>query len=96
VTQISDNSTREATSSTGDKNKMSEYYLADQRGEERALARELEKNKTEKPPARSQDIKVTLLGDFLFPSQEPHGCDPYNSAQGKPVREAWKSRRDRR
>ncbi len=83
------------TSSTGEKNKMSEYYLADQRAEERARAHELEKNK-EKPAVRSQDIKVTLLGDFLFPSQEPHGCDPYNSAQGKPVREVWKTRRDRR
>lgn len=74
---------------------MSEYYLADQRAEERAQARELEKKK-EKPPAKSQDVKVTLLGDFLFPSQEAHGCDPYNNAQGKPVREAWKTRRDRR
>jgi len=74
---------------------MSEYYLADQRAEERAKARELEKNK-QRPAARSQDIKVTLLGDFLFQSQEPRGCDPYNNAQGKPVREAWNSRRDRR
>ncbi len=74
---------------------MSEYYLADQRAEERAQARESEKNQ-QKPPARSQDIKVTLLGDFLFPSQEPHGCDPYNNSQGKPVREAWRTRRDRR
>jgi len=74
---------------------MSEYYLADQRADERAQARESSKHQ-ENAPARSQDIKVTLLGDFLFPSQEPRGCDPYNSAQGKPARDAWKSRRDRR
>ena len=41
-------------------------------------------------------MKVTLLGDFLFPSNEPQGCDPYNSAQGKTTREAWKTRRERR
>jgi hypothetical protein len=74
---------------------MSEYYLADQHADERAQARELAKN-GEKAPARSQDIKVTLLGDFLFPSEEPDGCDPYNSAQGKPAREAWKGRHPRR
>ena len=94
MTQISDNSTGKRRS-TGDKNNMSEYYLADQRADERAQARELEKAR-EKAPTKSQDIKVTLLGDFLFPSQEPHGCDPYNNGQGKPLREAWKSRRDRR
>jgi hypothetical protein len=74
---------------------MSEYYLADQRAEERAQVRDPQKSK-EKPPAKSQDIKVTLLGDFLFPTHEPHGCDPYNNAQAKPSPEAWKSRRDRR
>jgi hypothetical protein len=74
---------------------MSEYYLADQRAEERAQSRESETHKPQ-APARSQDIKVILLGDFLFPSQEPRGCDPYNSAQGKPALEAWKSRRERR
>jgi hypothetical protein len=95
VTQISDNRAREDVE-TGEKNKMSEYYLADQRAEERAQTRDLEKNNKEKAPTQSQDIKVTLLGDFLFPSQESQGCDPYNSAHGKPVREAWKSRRDRR
>jgi hypothetical protein len=93
VTQISDNRGREVVHD-GDKNKMSEYYLADQRAEERARSRELDEH-TEKAPARSQDIKVTLLGDFLFPSQEAHGCDPYNSAQGKQAREPW-ALRDRR
>jgi hypothetical protein len=44
----------------------------------------------------SQDMKVTLLGDFLFPTSEPQGCDPYNSTQGKSAREAWRTRRDRR
>ena len=28
-------------------------------------------------------MKVTLLGDFLFPSGESQGCDPYNGTQGK-------------
>ena len=74
---------------------MSEYYLADQRADERARARELDKAR-EKASTKSQDIKVTLLGDFLFPSQEPHGSDPYNNGQGKPSRETWNSRRDRR
>ena len=74
---------------------MSEYYLADQRAEERAKAREPQQNK-QKPAARSQDIKVTLLGDFLFPSQEPLGCDLYYKKQKKPKRETKKSRRDRR
>jgi hypothetical protein len=72
---------------------MSEYFLADRKAEERAKQRAAES----KPPAhRSQDVKVTLLGDFLFPSVEPPGCDPYNSTQGKAAREAWRLRRDRR
>ena len=74
---------------------MSEYYLADLKAEERVRQRELEKQK-EKAPMKSQDVKITLLGDFLFPTSEPLGCDPYNSTNGKSVREAWKSRRDRR
>ena len=66
---------------------MSEYFLADRKAEERA--------RTKDPKA--EDIKVTLLGDFLFPAQEPLGCDPYNSTQGSPAREAWSTRRrDRR
>ena len=74
---------------------MSDYYLADLKAEERARQR---KHELEQPrePKKSQDMKVTLLGDFLFPSGEAQGCDPYNSTQGKSVREAWRSRRDRR
>ncbi|MEO8016476.1 MAG: hypothetical protein ABI769_01575 [Pseudomonadota bacterium] len=74
---------------------MSEYYLADMKAQERARQRNRE---TEPPrePKKSQDMKVTLLGDFLFPSTEPPGCDPYNSTQGKAAREAWKTRRERR
>lgn len=74
---------------------MSEYYLADLRAKERARQRERERE-LEKQPKQAQDMKVTLLGDFLFPSSEPHGCDPYNSSQGKSPRDAWKSSRDRR
>ena len=73
---------------------MSEYYLADRRAEERARQRELEQEA--KPiPAQSQNVKVTLLGDFLFPSSESQGCDPYNSTQGRTPREAWLARRER-
>lgn len=74
---------------------MSEYYLADQLARERARQRSLDR-KEEPASAQSQNVKVTLLGDFLFPSSEPQGCDPYNSLHGKSAREAWKSRRDRR
>ena len=74
---------------------MSEYYLADLKAEERAKQRELDRPE-KKAPAKSQDMKVTLLGDFLFPSSEPQGSDPYNSTQGKAAREAWRTRRERR
>jgi hypothetical protein len=74
---------------------MSDYYLADLKAEERATQRTREPDQT-REPKRSQDMKVTLLGDFLFPTSEAQGCDPYNSTQGKAVREAWKVRRDRR
>jgi hypothetical protein len=74
---------------------MSEYYLADVKAEERAKQRNREPEQT-REPKRSQDMKVTLLGDFLFPTAEAQGCDPYNSTQGKAVRDAWRLRRDRR
>jgi hypothetical protein len=74
---------------------MSDYYLADMKAEERERQR---RRATEAPrePKESQNMKVTLLGDFLFPSGEPRGCDPYNSTNGKSVREAWRTRRERR
>jgi len=72
---------------------MSDYYLADIQAEERARQREPE---PPREPKKSQDMKVTLLGDFLFPTTEAPGCDPYNSTHGKVAREAWKMRRDRR
>ena len=77
---------------------MSEYFLADVRAQERASQREREQDRKgkETPPKQAQDMKVTLLGDFLFPTAEPQGCDPYNSTNGKSAREAWKMRRDRR
>jgi hypothetical protein len=77
---------------------MSEYFLADVRAKERARQREREsdRNGGDTQPKQAQDMKVTLLGDFLFPSVEPQGCDPYNSTNGKSAREAWKMRRDRR
>lgn len=72
---------------------MSDYYLADKRAAERAREREhLDKATT----PQAQNIKVTLLGDFLFPSSEPQGCDPYNSTQGKAAVDAWRLRRGRR
>ena len=73
---------------------MSEYFLADRKAAERARQREREHESKE--PAKAENIKVTLLGDFLFPTSEPQGCDPYNSTQGKAVRDAWRTRRDRR
>jgi hypothetical protein len=77
---------------------MSEYFLADERANERARQRERDphRNGGETQPKHAQDMKVTLLGDFLFPSVEPQGCDPYNSTNGRSAREAWKMRRDRR
>jgi hypothetical protein len=73
---------------------MSEYYLADKRAAERMKLRELD---GESKPLQSQNIKVTLLGDFLFPTSEPQGCDPYNSTAGKTARgDVWRARRDRR
>jgi hypothetical protein len=79
----------------GEEEEMSEYYLADQKAEERARQREREQ-KRETAPAKSQDMKITLLGDFLFPTTESQGCDPYNSQQGKTPIEAWRHRRERR
>ena len=74
---------------------MSDYYLADVKAEERARQRKRDLE-TPREHKQSQDMKVTLLGDFLFPSSEPQGCDPYNSTQGRSLREAWRTRRDRR
>jgi hypothetical protein len=72
---------------------MSEYYLADQRARERADKR----NQQGEPPAspQSQDVKVTLLGDFLFSSGESQGFDPYNSVHGKAPRDLWRGTRGR-
>jgi hypothetical protein len=67
---------------------MSEYYRADRRADDRAQ----QKRRAQEAPrdtGRSQDVKITLLGDFLFPSDEPRGCDPYNSVQGKTARRDW-------
>lgn len=74
---------------------MSDYYLADVKAEERARQRQRELEPP-REPKKGQEMKVTLLGDFLFPSSEPQGCDPYNSTHGKSAREAWRTRRDRR
>jgi hypothetical protein len=73
---------------------MSEYFLADHLAAERTRLRERERELEKQPKA--QDVKVTLLGDFMFPSVEPQGCDPYNSTHGKSAREAWRTRRERR
>jgi hypothetical protein len=73
---------------------MSEYYLADVRARERVGKRDREH--TASDARQEQEMKVTLLGDFLFPSTEPEGCDPYNATNGKSAREVWRTRRDRR
>jgi hypothetical protein len=74
---------------------MSEYYLADRNAEERERRRRNTHPAT-RDPKESQNMKVTLLGDFLFPTSEPRGCDPYNATHGKSTFEAWRMRRDRR
>ena len=74
---------------------MSEYYLADRNAEERERRRRSTHQAT-RDPKESQNIKVTLLGDFLFPTSEPRGCDPYNATHGKSTFDAWRMRRDRR
>lgn len=73
---------------------MSEYYLADQKAEERSRQKRRE-HEAVPDPKQARDIKITLLGDFVFPSQEPQGFDPYDHVNGKTLREAWKSRRQR-
>ena len=89
MTRFSDTAVGQSRNA-GDNKNMSDYYLADRRAEDRARRQE------KKQPAQAQDIKITLLGDFLFASNEPPGCDPYNSTHGKSLREAWRARRDRR
>jgi hypothetical protein len=76
-------------------NPMSDYYLADLKAEERERQRRNALAQT-REPKKSQDMKVTLLGDFLFPTSEPRGCDPYNATHGKSAREAWRTRSGRR
>ena len=73
---------------------MSEYYLADRRPEEHRRPRPAETDG--KSLAQSQQVKVTLLGDFLFPAGESQGFDPYNSIHGRSTRDAWRTTRDRR
>jgi hypothetical protein len=92
VTQFGD--TGSGRVAAKEKKKMSEYYLADHKAAERERQHERERGATGNPGA--QGVKVTLLGDFTFPAGEPQGCDPYNSTHGKAVREAWRTRGDRR
>jgi hypothetical protein len=77
---------------------MSEYFLADVRAEERARRREQERElqRNQQEPTQAQDVKITLLGDFLFPTTESQGCDPYNATNGKSARDAWTALRRRR
>jgi hypothetical protein len=75
---------------------MSEYYLADELARQRERDRERVQKKPPQPAKQAQDVKVTLLGDFLFTTAEPPGCDPYNSTNGKTAPDAWKNRGDRR
>ena len=71
---------------------MSEYYLADHKAAERARQHEREPERRQ----MAEDVKITLLGDFMFPTSEPQGCDPYNSTHGKSASDVWRARRDRR
>lgn len=92
MTQIGDTGFGEGSDKSRGYMNMSEYFLADRKAEERAKQRAAESV----PHPRSQEVKGTLLGDFLFPSGESSGCDPYNSTQGQGARDAWRARRDRR
>jgi hypothetical protein len=74
---------------------MSEYYLADRMKNERAKQREHELE-LKQQQAKTPEMKATLLGDFLFPTHEPAGADPYNSTQGKAAFDAWSSKREPR
>ena len=74
---------------------MSEYYLADRKAEDRERRRRNAPEAT-REAKESQNMKVTLLGDFLFPTNEPRGCDPYNATHGKSIRETWQKKRDPR
>ena len=74
---------------------MSEYYLADRKAEDRGRRRRNAPEAT-REAKESQNMKVTLLGDFLFPTSEPRGCDPYNATHGKSTHEPWHLRRERR
>jgi hypothetical protein len=77
---------------------MSEYFLADIRADERARLRDQQRELEQKQPEarQSQEMKVTLLGDFLLQSAETQGFDPYNATNGKSAREVWKNRHNRR
>jgi hypothetical protein len=66
---------------------MSDYLLADRDTRKRAR-RELRARETASQPQKNQEMTITLLGDFPLPSDEPLGCDPYNSVQGKSARES--------
>lgn len=74
---------------------MSEYYLADRQAEQRSQRRELGQQAANRQE-KQRVMKITVLGDFLFPSKEPQGCDPYNSTCGKSERELWRLRSERR
>jgi hypothetical protein len=93
VTQFGDTAPRTEVRS-GEKKNMSEYYLADHKIAERDRQRQRERDIEKRPEAR--EFKATLLGDFMSPTLEPQGCDPYNSTGGKPVPEVWSARRARR
>lgn len=66
---------------------MSEYFLGDRKADER---------KRQKSEPQAETVKVTLLGDFLFPTAESTGCDPYNNTEGKTAKDLWRTRGDRR
>jgi hypothetical protein len=65
---------------------MNEHFA--DRLRKRAKQQEQRPHDAARESRQSQAMTLTLLGDFLFPTDEPPGCDPYNSVQGKPSRES--------
>lgn len=96
MTQIGDTAIGKSERNFADneQKKMSEYYLADQRAHERAKKHG---DESDVPSGlQSQEVKATLLGEFMLSSGESQGVDPYNTVHGKSPRDTWRNSRGRR